>query len=48
MAIIIKLMNQQNNISAHYDKFTSKIYITHEDSGKTAELNIIKYKIVLK
>ena len=45
---IIKLMNQQNNISAHYDKFTSKIYITHEDSGKTAELNIIKYKIVLK
>lgn len=44
----IKLMNEQENISAQYDKFTNKIYVTHEDTGRTAEINMAKYKVINK
>ena len=42
----IKLVNKQTTVSAHYDKFTRKIYVTHNDTGQTAELDMIKYKII--
>jgi len=44
----IKLINLQSNISAYYDKFTKKIYITHNDTGNTTEIDMIKYKIINK
>ena len=42
----IKLINKQTNISAHYDKFTNKIYVTHNDTGDTKEIDLVKYKII--
>lgn len=42
---LIKIINKQNLISAHYDKFTNKIYVTHNDTGDTAEIDMLKYKI---
>jgi hypothetical protein len=42
----IKLINMQENISAHYDKFTNKIYVTHNDTGNTEDIDLIKYKII--
>ena len=42
----IKLINKQESVSAHYDKFAKKIYVTHNDTGETAEIDIVKYKII--
>ena len=42
----IKLINLQSNVSAHYDKFTKKIYVTHNDTGNITEIDLIKYKII--
>ena len=42
----IKLINKQETVSAHYDKFAKKIYITHNDTGETAEIDMIKYKVI--
>ena len=43
---LIQLINKQDNISAHYDRFTKKIYVTHHDTGETAEIEMIKYKVI--
>ncbi len=42
----IKLINKQDAVSAHYDKFAKKIYITHNDTGNTAEIDMVKYKVI--
>ena len=42
----IKLINKQKSVSAHYDKFAKKIYVTHNDTGETAEIDMVKYKII--
>ena len=42
----IKLINKQEAVSAHYDKFAKKIYVTHNDTGNTAEIDMIKYKVI--
>ena len=42
----IKLINKQPNVSAHYDRFTKKIYVTHNDTGEIIEIDLRKYKIV--
>ena len=42
----IKLINRQNSISAHYDKITKKIYVTHNETGDTAVIDLIKYKVI--
>ena len=42
----IKLINKQEAVSAHYDKFAKKIYVTHNDTGNTAEIEMIKYKVI--
>ena len=42
----IMLVNKQENISAHYDKLTNKIYVTHNDTGDTHEIDMIKYKVI--
>ncbi len=42
----IKLINKQNTVSAHYDKFAKKIYVTHNDTGNTVEIDMIKYKLI--
>ncbi len=42
----IKLINKQEAVSAHYDKFAKKIYVTHNDTGETAEIDMVKYKII--
>ena len=42
----IMLVNKQENISAHYDKLTNKIYVTHNDTGDTYEIDMIKYKVI--
>ena len=43
---VIQLINKQENISAHYDRFTKKIYVTHHDTGETAEIEMVKYKVI--
>ena len=45
---IIKLINKQDTVSAHYDKFTKKVYVTHNDTGNTEEVDMIKYKVIKK
>ena len=42
----IKLINKQSSVSAHYDKFAKKIYVTHNDTGDTAEIDMVKYKVI--
>lgn len=42
----IKLINKQEAVSAHYDKFAKKIYVTHNDTGETAEIDMVKYKVI--
>ena len=42
----IKLINKQETVSAHYDKFAKKIYVTHNDTGETAEIDMVKYKVI--
>ena len=42
----IKLINKQETVSAHYDKFAKKIYVTHNDTGETKEIDMIKYKVI--
>ena len=42
----IMLVNKQENISAYYDKLTNKIYVTHNDTGDTHEIDMIKYKVI--
>ena len=42
----IKLINKQQSVSAHYDKFAKKIYVTHNDTGDTAEIDMVKYKVI--
>ena len=42
----IKLINKQPSVSAHYDKFAKKIYVTHNDTGDTAEIDMVKYKVI--
>ena len=42
----IKLINKQEAVSAHYDKFAKKIYVTHNDTGETAEIEMVKYKVI--
>ena len=43
---VIKLINKQNTVSAHYDKFAKKIYVTHNDTGDTAVIDMVKYKVI--
>lgn len=43
---LIKIINKQETVSAHYDKFTKKIYVTHNDTGDTKEISISKYNVV--
>ena len=43
---VIKLINKQDTVSAHYDKFAKKIYVTHNDTGETTEIDMVKYKII--
>ena len=43
---VIKLMNKQKTVSAHYDKFAKKIYVTHNDTGETTEIDMVKYKVI--
>ena len=43
---LMTIINKQDNISTHYDKFTKKIYVTHNDTGDTKEINLAKYNIV--
>ena len=43
---LMTIINKQDNISTHYDKFTRKIYVTHNDTGETKEINLAKYNIV--
>ena len=42
----IKLINKQSSVSAHYDKFAKKIYVTHNDTGDTVEIDMVKYKVI--
>ena len=42
----IKLINKQSSVSTHYDKFAKKIYVTHNDTGDTAEIDMVKYKVI--
>lgn len=42
----IKLINKQSLVSAHYDKLTKKIYVTHNDTGETNEIDLCKYKVI--
>jgi hypothetical protein len=43
---VIKLINKQEAVSAHYDKFAKKIYVTHNDTGETAKIDMVKYKVI--
>ena len=43
---LMKIINKQENVSANYDKFTKKIYVTHNDTGDTKEIDTAKYNIV--
>lgn len=42
----MQLINKQNTVSAHYDKFAKKIYVTHNDTGDTAIIDMVKYKVI--
>lgn len=43
---LIEIINKQDTVSAHYDRFLKKIYVTHNDTGNTEEIDIAKYNIV--
>ena len=43
---LLTIINKQDTVSAHYDKFTKKIYVTHNDTGDTKEISISKYNII--
>ena len=42
----MQLINKQNTVSVHYDKFAKKIYVTHNDTGDTATIDMVKYKVI--
>ncbi len=44
----IKLINKQKEVSANYDRFTNKIYVTNNETGDTKEIDIKKYKAQIK
>ena len=42
----IKLISKQSGITVDYDNFNKKIYVTHLDTGETAIIDLIKYKVI--
>jgi len=42
---VLKIVNDQKDISVDYDEFMNKIYINHTDTGEQEEIDLTKYKI---
>lgn len=42
---VLKIVNDQKDVSVDYDEFMNKIYINHTDTGEQEEIDLTKYKI---